>query len=64
LVKEKIEKESKKKESVRIEVKIEAPIQTFGFFTFKEFGPVQEEITRVSSPIYVFPKSTAAIAQV
>lgn len=57
---------AKMKESKgKVEVKIETSIQPFGSFTFKEFGSAQKEVTRKkSSPIYVFPKSTAAIAQV
>jgi len=61
LAKEKTVKESKKK----VEVKIEVSINPFGLFTFKEFGFAKKEVTKIKSPpIYVFPKSTAAIAQV
>lgn len=48
----------------KVEVKIETSIQPFGSFTLKEFGSAQKEVTKTkSSPIYVFPKSTAAIAE-
>lgn len=57
--KEKTQKESKNK----VEVKIEVPINPFGLFTFKELGSGQKEATKIPT-IYVFPKSTAAIAQV
>jgi len=57
------EKNVKRSEN-KVNVKIRVPIHSFGFFTFKELGSTQKEVTKIKSPsIYVFPKSTAAIAQ-
>lgn len=57
------EKNVKRSEN-KVNVKIRVPIHPFGFFTFKELGSTQKEATKIKSPsIYVFPKSTAAIAQ-
>jgi hypothetical protein len=53
-----------KKSKNKVQVNIKIPIHHFGFFTFKEFGFAQKEVIKESPPIYVFPKSTAAIAQV
>ena len=48
----------------KVKVKIETQIRPFGSFTLKEFSSAQEEVKKTkSSPIYVFPKSTAAIAE-
>jgi hypothetical protein len=60
MAKEKAVKESRNK----VRVKVEVPIHPFGVFTFKEFGSAQKEVIKTeSSTIYVFPKSTAAIAE-
>jgi len=52
--------ESKKK----VDVKVKVSIHPFGLFTFEEPGSEQKEATKDKRrPIYVFPESTAAIAQ-
>ena len=54
----------KAKSKKGVEVKIEIPIHNFGFFTFEELGSAQKVATKTKrTPIYVFPKSTAALAQ-
>lgn len=60
-----VRRKSNKRTRSKVEVKIKAPIQPFGFFTFREFGSATKEVREIESrPIYVFPKSTAAIAEV
>ena len=54
----------KRARAKKVEVNVNAPIHSFGFFTFKEIGVPKKDIQKASNiPIYVFPKSTAAIAE-
>jgi hypothetical protein len=57
---------AKKKESKdNVKVKIEIPIHPFGCFSFNELVFGKKKAIKVkASPIYVFPESTAALAQV